>query len=86
VAGILEEYGFRAEIKEDGVFARMEGYDEAFMKERLKILGYLIIHTRQLDMVMSNDTAYNEHRAKLLNDIATAVCGRSGVGSDVNAG
>jgi pyruvate,water dikinase len=86
VAGILEEYGFRAEIKEDGVFARMEGYDEAFMKERLKILGYLIIHTRQLDMVMSNDTAYNEHRAKLLNDIATAVCGRSGVGSDANAG
>ena len=69
VGGILEELGFRAEVKEDGVFARIEGYDESFMKERLKILGYLIIHTRQLDMVMSIDGTASSYRAKFIKDI-----------------
>jgi pyruvate,water dikinase len=69
VAGILEELGFRAEVKEDGVFARLEGYDESFMKERLKILGYMIIHTRQLDMVMSVGGTANSYRAKFIKDI-----------------
>lgn len=69
VAGILEELGFRAEVKEDGVFARLEGYDEDFMKERLKILGYMIIHTRQLDMVMSIGGTASSYRAKFIKDI-----------------
>ena len=69
VAGILEEFDFRVEVKEDAVFARVEGFDEAFMKERLKILGYLLMHTRQLDMIMSNDAIMNEHRTKIMNDL-----------------
>jgi pyruvate, water dikinase len=71
VSSILEEFGFRAEIKEDGVFARIEGFDEEVMKEKLKLLGYLLMHTRQLDMIMSNDAAYNHHRNKIINDIHT---------------
>jgi pyruvate, water dikinase len=73
VSGILEEYGFRAELKEDGVFARIEGFDETVMKEKLKILGYLLIHTRQLDMIMSNDSAYNHHRNKIASDIHSII-------------
>lgn len=73
VAGILEEYDYRVEIKEDGVFARIEGYDEDVMKEKLEILGYMIIHTRQLDMIMSNDESYNRHREKLMNDIQSII-------------
>lgn len=69
VGEILEQYGFRAEVKEDGVFARMEGFSEQFMKERLRIIGYLIMHTRQLDMIMSNDASYQVHRTRILNDI-----------------
>src|SRR4030042_1346735 len=49
VADILQRFGFRAEVKEDATFARQEGREEGFMRERLRILGYLIIHTRQLD-------------------------------------
>ena len=73
VGGILEEYGFRSEVKEDAVFARMEGYDEEFMKERLKVLGYLLIHTRQLDMIMANEASLQKIREKIINDLQTAV-------------
>lgn len=69
VAGILEEFGFRVDLKEDGVFARIEGFDETIMRKKLKMLGYLIIHTRQLDMIMSNDAAYLHHRNKIIKDI-----------------
>ena len=69
VAGLLEEYGFRVEVKDDGVFARMEGFDEEFMKTRLRMLGYLLMHTRQLDMIMGNDAAYHHHRSKMMQDI-----------------
>jgi pyruvate,water dikinase len=69
VASLLEEYGFRVEVKDDGVFARMEGFDEEFMKTRLRMLGYLLMHTRQLDMIMANDAAYHHHRSKMMQDI-----------------
>jgi len=73
VGSILEEFEFRSEIRDDGVMARLEGYDEEVMKEKLKVLGYLIIHTRQLDMVMFNDASCEQHRSKLLADIFSVV-------------
>ena len=73
VGSILEEFEFRSEIRDDGVMARLEGYDEEVMKEKLKVLGYLIIHTRQLDMVMFNDASCQQHRSKLLADIFSVV-------------
>lgn len=75
VGEILDEHGFRAEVREDGVMARIEGYDEELMKEKLKILGYLLIHTRQLDMVMSNDSSYRQLKEKLLGDIRSLASG-----------
>ncbi len=69
VAHILREYGFRVEVKEDAVFARLEGLEEGPMRERLRVLGYLIIHTRQLDMIMANDSSINYHKEKILADL-----------------
>lgn len=69
VAHILREYGFRVEVKEDAVFARLEGLEEESMRERLRVLGYLIIHTRQLDMIMANDSSINYHKEKILADL-----------------
>jgi len=73
VAGILEEFGFRVEVKEDNAFARIEGEDQDYMKEMLRILGYLIIHTRQLDIVMNNDASIHKYRTKILDDIHAKV-------------
>lgn len=73
VADILERFDFHTEIKQDSAFARLEGRDRQFMEDRLRVLGYLIIHTRQLDMVMSNDASIHKYRAKIINDITSIV-------------
>jgi pyruvate,water dikinase len=57
------------EIREDAVFARLEGREEKTMVEKLKLLGYLIIHTRQLDMVMSNEKAFYNFKYKLITHL-----------------
>lgn len=77
IGGILEEFEFRSEIYGDGVMSRLEGYDEDEIKEKLKILGYLIIHTRQLDMVMFNEASCHQLRGKLLADIFKIVLSKA---------
>ena len=39
------------------------------MEGRLRILGYLTIHTRQLDMVMNEPTKVEYYRKKMRTDI-----------------
>ncbi|MBN2418941.1 MAG: pyruvate, water dikinase [Deltaproteobacteria bacterium] len=69
IRSILEEYGFSVSVREDNLIARIEGFDDKFMINRLKILGYLTIHTRQLDMIMGNEGTVNYYRSKLHADI-----------------
>ncbi len=70
---ILDQYDFRTEIREDAAFARLEGYEQSLMEERLRVLGYLIIHTRQLDMIMANSAAMSRQRQKILKDLRDVV-------------
>jgi len=66
---ILETYGFRVDITEDALRSRVEHQDQAYMITRLMILGYLGIHTRQLDMIMSNPGRVVYYRNKIQKDI-----------------
>jgi len=69
VKEVLEEYGFRASVREDNLLSRIEDRDEEFMKSRLRVLGFLTIHTRQLDMVMANSASYQHYQEKIHQDI-----------------
>ncbi len=73
VGKLLEEFDFRIDIKDDSVLARLEGHDPEYLKERLKVLGHIIIHTRQLDMVMFNDAMVNWYYRDLLKGIRSFV-------------
>lgn len=69
VGRLLEEYGFRVDIKEDALFATAEGYNAAQSLRRTVLLGYLVIHTRQVDMIMHNTTAATALEHKLKTDM-----------------
>ncbi|CAM2059461.1 hypothetical protein DSUL_30084 [Desulfovibrionales bacterium] len=73
VARMLEHFGFTVELFEDTVFATIEGKERSIMEINLEILGYLLIHTRQLDMVLDSDEDIEIWQAKLFNDIAQII-------------
>jgi len=77
IADILAEHAFRIELREDNMVARVEGFETEFMLERLKIIGYLTMHTRQLDMIMSNESAISYYRTKMNRDIRTRVVAKT---------
>ncbi len=69
IADLLETHNFRVQVKEDNLMARIEGFEIGYMLDRLKILGYLTLHTRQLDMIMTNPAAVEHYRQKIQKDL-----------------
>jgi pyruvate,water dikinase len=69
VGDILEKYHFKVDVKEDALFARLEGEAKDYMLSRLLILGYVTIHTRQLDMIMLNEADVEYYQGKIINDL-----------------
>ena len=69
VKELLDQYGFRSEIAKDALRSRIEQHDAATMADKLKVLGYLTIHTRQLDMVMANPAMLAHYREKMIEQI-----------------
>ena len=75
---ILEEYHYRVEVKEDNLIARLEDCGKDLMIKNLRIVGYLTIHTKQLDMIMSNNALVRQYRAKIRKDIEDLFAGEKG--------
>ncbi len=69
VGEILERYHFKVDIREDALFARLEGEAKDYLLSRLRILGYLTIHTRQLDMIMLNEADVQYYAEKFIRDL-----------------
>ena len=69
VGEILERYHFKVDVKEDALFARLEGEAKDYLLSRLRILGYLTIHTRQLDMIMLNEADVQYYAEKFTQDL-----------------
>lgn len=55
LADVLSENGFIVEVKEDALSARAEELPASEVLELLVILGYLLIHTRQMDAALNNE-------------------------------
>ena len=69
IADVLERHGFQTKLRGDNLFAKAESRRHGFILDRLRILGYLLVHTRQLDMAMADQGAADALRGKLLADI-----------------
>jgi pyruvate,water dikinase len=68
---ILQQFDFRIEKKGDTLMARVEKRPIEFLEQRLKVLGYLVQHTRQIDMVMNNQASVNQYRKKFMTELTT---------------
>ena len=73
VGEILEVRGFSVEVNEDASFARVSGGPEEEMLTALKVIGYMLMHTRQLDMIMHNEPMVQSYKEKILADLVTVV-------------
>ena len=69
LAGLLEGHGFRADVKDDSLFAVAEGFDAAETLRKTRLLGYLLIHSRQVDMIMRESAKAEALRKKLAGDM-----------------
>lgn len=69
LAEVLQHFGFRVELRSDAVLARVKKQSAHYLRQRLQILGYLTLHARQLDMVMTQPQALERYKAKFLRDI-----------------
>jgi pyruvate,water dikinase len=71
IGDVLEASGFSVTVKQDILRARLEAREMDYMLKRIKILGYLSLHTRQLDMIMSNPAKVKHYRSKIGTDLNT---------------
>jgi pyruvate,water dikinase len=70
---ILEFYGFQVTVRQDNLVARFEGHPPEELLSRLRILGYLSLHTRQIDMIMTNPQRVAYYRDKMGKDIDSII-------------
>lgn len=71
LADVLERYDFRVELRSDALLARLKKRPIPFLEARLQVLGYLILHARQLDMVMNQPQTVERYREKFIAEIET---------------
>jgi len=69
VAELLSQFDFSTEIVGDSLTARLEFGGEKDFVSALRVLGYITMHTRQLDMIMGDEQALASRRLQMLEDL-----------------
>ena len=69
IGDLLAEQNFDIQVKEDVVVARRTGLERAKVEQGLGVVGYLLMHTRQLDMIMNQPVVVEKYRSKMRTDI-----------------
>ena len=75
LAEILQAWDFRIELRSDALLARVKKRPREYLEDRLRILGYLTLHARQLDMVMDDAYMVEHYKNKFMADIAAMLAG-----------
>ncbi|MCG6551786.1 MAG: PEP-utilizing enzyme [Candidatus Magnetominusculus sp. LBB02] len=69
IAEILREMDFDSIIVTgDVIDARLSKYKRQFIEQKLTIMGKLTVYTKQLDMVMYNDSVTDHYKAEFIKD------------------
>jgi pyruvate,water dikinase len=71
ISELLEERGFSVELRGDTAIARADGFSKADSLLRVKLVGYLLMHTRQLDMIMADSAAVARYGKRMRADLDT---------------
>ncbi|MCP4606324.1 MAG: pyruvate, water dikinase [Proteobacteria bacterium] len=69
IASILEDQDVHVRVESDTVHAHLEKFDAPTLLWRLHVFGYLMFHTRQLDMVLTDNNAIAHHKRKIEADL-----------------
>lgn len=69
VGEILDEFNFQTQIREDALFARLDDCDQEFIEKHLEVLGHILMHTRQLDMIMSREDVVQFYKNRILGQL-----------------
>ncbi|OQX07383.1 MAG: hypothetical protein BWK76_24930 [Desulfobulbaceae bacterium A2] len=80
LAEVLEKLGFRVRVQGDELVARVEKQPRVFLRQRLMALGYLVLHARQIDMVMGSTESLVRYRDKFACDIKKILAEAPGEG------
>ena len=76
IGDLLEELSFETTVTNDVVTARRTNVDASAVELGLRVVGYLLMHTRQLDMIMNDPAAVKHYRAKMQKDIDRIIADR----------
>ena len=71
IGALLADLDFETQVTEDVVTARRTNLHQNSVEDGVRVVGYLLMHTRQLDMIMDKPSAVEHYRSKMQTDIAS---------------
>ncbi|GAB7079925.1 PEP/pyruvate-binding domain-containing protein [Megalodesulfovibrio paquesii] len=75
VGELLAEFGYSIDLVDDALNAKVDCLPPEKMLRQLEVLGYLLMHTRQLDMVMADPNMVARYRTAIQQDIRAMYAG-----------